>query len=468
MVLENNFSVESFDPEVLREYDIRGIVGNNLNNNTAYTIGRTFGQIVKKKLNSNKIVTGYDGRLTSPALHEALCYGLKDSGADVFDVGMGPTPMIYFADFHLNSDAAIMVTGSHNPSEYNGFKMVLNKHSFFSDEIKNLQTLINQNEITSNKGSIHKKSIVQKYISRILHNININKHIKVAWDTGNGAMGSVINQITSQLINTENIIINAEVDGNFPNHHPDPTVPKNMEQLINTVLENKCDIGLAFDGDGDRLGVIDNKGNIVWADQYMLILCSEISKLYKNPKIIMDVKCSKVFFDEAIKMNCDPIMSKTGHSPIKEKMKELSSPLSGEMSGHVCYSDDFFGYDDAMYVGLRLLRILGNTKQSLSELIDVFPKTFSTPETRFDVEEVRKFIIIDEVKDRLRNIEGKIIDIDGVRVETKDGWFLMRASNTQNQLTCRAEAISKDGLLSLLSIIEEQLHLSGVSYKFKI
>ena len=468
MVLENNFSVESFDPEVLREYDIRGIVGNNLNNNTAYTIGRTFGQIVKKKLNSNKIVTGYDGRLTSPALHEALCYGLKDSGADVFDVGMGPTPMIYFADFHLNSDAAIMVTGSHNPSEYNGFKMVLNKHSFFSDEIKNLQTLINQNEITSNQGSIHKKSIVQKYISRILHNININKHIKVAWDTGNGAMGSVINQITSQLINTENIIINAEVDGNFPNHHPDPTVPKNMEQLINTVLENKCDIGLAFDGDGDRLGVIDNKGNIVWADQYMLILCSEISKLYKNPKIIMDVKCSKVFFDEAIKMNCDPIMSKTGHSPIKEKMKELSSPLSGEMSGHVCYSDDFFGYDDAMYVGLRLLRILGNTKQSLSELIDVFPKTFSTPETRFDVEEARKFIIIDEVKDRLRNIEGKIIDIDGVRVETKDGWFLMRASNTQNQLTCRAEAISKDGLLSLLSIIEEQLHLSGVSYKFKI
>ena len=277
MVLENNFSVESFDPEVLREYDIRGIVGNNLNNNTAYTIGRTFGQIVKKKLNSNKIVTGYDGRLTSPALHEALCYGLKDSGADVFDVGMGPTPMIYFADFHLNSDAAIMVTGSHNPSEYNGFKMVLNKHSFFSDEIKNLQTLINQNEITSNQGSIHKKTIVQKYISRILHNININKHIKVAWDTGNGAMGSVINQITSQLINTENIIINAEVDGNFPNHHPDPTVPKNMEQLINTVLENKCDIGLAFDGDGDRLGVIDNKGNIVWADQYMLILCSEIS-----------------------------------------------------------------------------------------------------------------------------------------------------------------------------------------------
>ena len=468
MVLENNFSVESFDPEVLREYDIRGIVGNNLNNNTAYTIGRTFGQIVQKKLNSNKIVTGYDGRLTSPALHEALCYGLKDSGAEVFDVGMGPTPMIYFADFHLNADAAIMVTGSHNPSEYNGFKMVLNKHSFFSDEIKNLQTLINQNEITSNQGSIHKKSIVQNYISRILHNININKHIKVAWDTGNGAMGSVINQITSQLINTENIIINAEVDGNFPNHHPDPTVPKNMEQLINTVLENKCDIGFAFDGDGDRLGVIDNKGNIVWADQYMLILCSEISKLYKNPKIIMDVKCSKVFFDEARKINCDPIMSRTGHSPIKEKMKELDSPLSGEMSGHVCYGDDFYGYDDAMYVGLRLLRILANQDKSLSELINIYPKTFSTPETRFDVDESRKFKIIDEVKERLKNIDQKIIDIDGIRVESQDGWFLMRASNTQNQLTCRAESVSEKGLHKLVNIIEEQLSLSGVNYKFTI
>ena len=468
MVLENKYLVESFDQEVLREYDIRGIVGTNLSDNTAYTIGRTFGQIVQKKLKSNKVVAGYDGRLTSPALHKALCEGLKDSGTNVFDVGMGPTPMIYFSDFHLNADAAVMVTGSHNPSEYNGFKMVLNKHSFFSDEIKNLQTLINQNELILNQGSINKISILDQYITRILQNININKPMKVAWDTGNGAMGTVIKQITSKLNNTENIIINSEVDGSFPNHHPDPTVPKNMEQLIDTVLKNKCDVGLAFDGDGDRLGVIDNKGNIVWADQYMLILCSEIAKLYKNPKIIMDVKCSKVFFDEAIKMNCIPIMSKTGHSPIKEKMKELSSPLSGEMSGHVCYSDDFFGYDDAMYVGLRLLRILGNHNKSLSELINIFPKTVSTPETRFDVDEKRKFKIIDEVKNRLSQIGGKIIDIDGVRVETKDGWFLMRASNTQNQLTCRAEAVSKNSLLSLVKIIEDQLKLSGVSYKFKI
>ena len=281
-------------------------------------------------------------------------------------------------------------------------------------------------------------------------------------------MGKVTRKITEQLINSENIIINEEVDGNFPNHHPDPTVPKNMIQLIQTVKENNCYIGLAFDGDGDRLGVIDNQGNIVWADQYMLLLCTEIAKLYDKPKIIMDVKCSKVFFDEAKKINCEPIMSRTGHSPIKEKMKELNSPLSGEMSGHVCYGDDFFGYDDAMYVGLRLLRILSNQNQSLNDLINIYPKTLSTPETRFDVDESRKFIIIDEVKERLNKEEKKIIDIDGVRVEDEDGWFLMRASNTQNQLTCSAESISEEGLRKLIAIIENQLSLSGVNYKFTI
>jgi Phosphomannomutase len=241
-----------------------------------------------------------------------------------------------------------------------------------------------------------------------------------------------------------------------------------MEQLIKSVKENNCDIGLAFDGDGDRLGVVDNLGNIVWADQYMLILCSEISHLYKNPKIIMDVKCSKVFFDESKKMGCDPIMERTGHSPIKEKMKELKSPLSGEMSGHVCYGDDFYGYDDAMYVALRLIRILSNQENNLFNIIDQYPKTFSTPETRFDVEEIKKFKIIDDIKERLKNFDGKIIDIDGIRVETDKGWFLMRASNTQNQLTCRVESTSESGLRKLISIVEDQLKLSDINFQFTI
>ena len=301
-----------------------------------------------------------------------------------------------------------------------------------------------------------------------MQNIFLDKKLKISWDIGNGAMGAVMDFVTSQLPNSENIMINKEVDGTFPNHHPDPTVPKNMEQLIKSVKENNSDVGLAFDGDGDRLGVIDNLGNIIWADQYMLLLAKEISTKYDHPKIIMDVKCSKMFFDEVKKFNCEPIMYRTGHSPIKEKMKEVNSPLSGEMSGHVCYSDDFYGYDDAMYVGLRLLRILSNEKKSLNELMSIFPKTIATPETRFDVLESRKFEIINEIKKRLSNISGKIIAIDGIRVENNLGWFLIRASNTQNQLTCRAEALNQEDLVELTSIIENQLLLSGVNFKFNL
>ena len=468
MELENNFNLERFNPEVLREYDIRGIVNKDLTANTAYSIGRTFGHIVCSKFSEKKIAVGYDGRLTSPSLHNALCAGLLESGANVFSIGLCPTPMAYFAHYHLKTDAAVMVTGSHNPPEYNGFKIVLNKHSFFADEIQNLQLLTTLKNISTGQGTLNNIDIRNEYVKNNLKNIKFNKKIKIAWDIANGSMGTVIDSFTNQLSKAEHIVINKEVDGTFPNHHPDPTVPKNMLQLIETVKKNDCDVGLAFDGDGDRLGVIDNKGQIIWADQYMLLLAKEISTLYQNPKIIMDVKSSKVFFEEVKKFNCDPIMFKTGHSPIKEKMKELDSPLSGEMSGHVCYGDDFYGYDDAMYVGLRLLRILANQNKSLNDLIDHYPKTFSTPETRFDVDESRKFTIIDEVKERLKKSDQKIIDIDGVRVESEDGWFLMRASNTQNQLTCRAESISQAGLQKLIDIIEHQLSLSGISYKFTI
>jgi len=468
MVSENNLKLEKFNPEVLREYDIRGIVNEDLTENTAYTIGRTFGHVVCSQFNEKTIVVGYDGRLTSPKLHKSLCKGLEESGANVISIGMGPTPMVYFAHFNLNTNAAVMVTGSHNPSEYNGFKMVLNHHSFFAENIQKLQELVDNPNLILTTGSYKEINLKDIYVKRNLQNIVLNKKLKISWDIGNGAMGAVMDFVTSQLPNAENILINKEVDGTFPNHHPDPTVPKNMEQLIKSVKENDCDLGLAFDGDGDRLGVIDNLGNIVWADQYMLLLAKEISTIYENPKIIMDVKCSKMFFDEVKKYNCEPIMYRTGHSPIKEKMKEINSPLSGEMSGHVFYSDDFYGYDDAMYVGLRLLRILSNEKRSLNELMSVFPKTLPTPEIRFDVLESRKFEIINEIKQRLSNIEGKIIAIDGIRIENELGWFLIRASNTQNQLTCRAEALNQKDLITLVSIIENQLLLSGVNFKFNL
>ncbi len=468
MEQENKFQIEKFDAEVLREYDIRGIVDQNITQNTAYTIGRVFGYIVGKKFKSNNISIGYDGRLTSPKLFSALSTGLKDSGANVTNIGICPTPMLYFSDYYLKSDAAIMITGSHNPSEYNGFKMVLNKHSFFSENIQNFQKIVLENNLEKKEGTFRNVNIIDAYVDRILKNISIKNKIKIAWDIGNGAMGVIIHKLISKLPNTENILLNEGVDGNFPNHHPDPTVPENMKQLINSVKTNNCDIGLAFDGDGDRLGVVDNKGNLVWADQYMLVLCKEIAAIYKNPKVIMDVKCSKVFFDESKKMGCNPMMERTGHSPIKEKMKEVKSPLSGEMSGHVCYSDDFYGYDDAMYVGLRLLRILSNQEKKLSDIINEYPKTFSTPETRFDVEETKKFKIIEDIKKRLSNFNGNILDIDGIRVETDEGWFLMRASNTQNQLTCRVESTSEVGLNKLIKIVEDQLIQSDVNFKFTI
>ena len=346
--------------------------------------------------------------------------------------------------------------------------MVLNKHSFFSNDIQNFQKIVSTTKLEKKNGKIKNVNLIDNYIQRIMQNIDIKKKLKISWDIGNGAMGVVIDKLIAKLNNTENILLNKDVDGNFPNHHPDPTVPKNMEQLIKSVKENNCDLGMAFDGDGDRLGVIDNHGNIVWADQYMLVLCSEIKNLYKNPKIIMDVKCSKVFFDESKKMGCIPIMERTGHSPIKEKMKELKSPLSGEMSGHVCYGDDFYGYDDALYVALRLIRILSNHNESLFDLVNKFPKTYSTPEVRFDVEEIKKFKIIDDIKNRLSNYSGKIIDIDGIRLETEEGWFLVRASNTQNQLTCRVESTSSSGLKKLINILEDQLKLSDINYKFTI
>ncbi len=464
----HNYKLEKYDPEILREYDIRGIVDKNLTVNTAYTIGLTFGNVVQSQSSSKTIVVGYDGRLSSPKLHEALCRGLVESGLRVTSIGMCSTPMIYFAHYYLNCDAAVMVTGSHNPPQYNGFKIVLHHNSFFADNIQKLQELTSSIELNQNNGTLEFINISKEYVVRNMQNIHLAKNLKIAWDVGNGAVGTVIENFIKALPNSEHIVINKNVDGNFPNHHPDPTVPKNLQQLIEIVLKKKCDVGFAFDGDGDRLGVIDNMGNIIWADQYMILLCKEVASLYKQPKIILDVKCSKIIFDEIKKFGCDPIMYRTGHSPIKEKMKEVKSPLSGEMSGHVCYADDFFGYDDAIYVALRLLRILEKEEHSLNDLMSRFPSSISIPETRFDVEEIRKFKIVEEIKERLLNFKGEVIDIDGIRVQNEKGWFLIRASNTQNQLTCRAEALNKKDLLSFTNLIEEQLKLSGVHYSFNL
>jgi len=463
---ESKYSFEEFDEEILREYDIRGIINQNLSVNTAYSLGLKFGTLIKSQNNINKIVIGYDGRLTSPSLHEALTAGLVQNGLEVIIIGLCPTPMLYFSVYHLNVDAGIMITGSHNPPEYNGFKIVLNKKPFYSSNIQNLKNIVFKDNYT--KGLKKNINILDQYTKRLLQDISIEKKLKVAWDAGNGSVGVTINNVIKRLKNTENILINDVVDGTFPNHHPDPTIPKNLKQLRDVVKKNKCDLGLAFDGDGDRLGIIDNKDNIIWADQYMIILAEEIAELYDNPSIIMDVKSSKVFFDEVKKIGCNPIMYKTGHSVIKDKMEELNSPLSGEMSGHIMYKDNFFGYDDAMYVALRLLQIISKKEIPLSEIISKYPKTYSTPETRIKVIESRKFKIVEEIIERLSKENLKVISIDGVRVENNEGWWGIRASNTENALTVRAEALSEESLKKMKKNKESQLKLSNVNFNFAI
>ncbi len=462
----SEYKVEEFDEEILREYDIRGIVKKNLTENTAYTIGRAFGHIVYNNYKKRKVIVGYDGRLTSFSLQKALCTGLSESGLNVIKIGLCPTPMLYFSINNLNAGAGIMVTGSHNPPEYNGFKMVLENKPFYSNQIQELQSVVKSKVLKISKGNIKTANIIDNYVKRILQNIILDRHLKIGWDPGNGSVGITINKVINKLKNTTNYIINEKVDGLFPNHHPDPTVPKNLIQLQNLVKKNNCDIGFAFDGDGDRLGIVDNNCNIIWADQYMIILAEEISKIYKNASIIMDVKSSKVFFDEVKKMGCNSIMYKTGHSIIKDKMQEINSPLSGEMSGHIMYKDDFLGYDDALYVSLRFLRILSKQKQQLSRIINKYPKTFSTPETRFDVDESRKFKIVEEIKNRLIQTNLKLTTIDGVRVDADDGWWGIRASNTQNALTVRAEAYNLNALAIMKKNIENQLKQSGVKFKF--
>ena len=451
---------------IFKAYDIRGIVETELTPEIVKLIGRAVGSESIKK-GERGVVVGRDGRLSGPELSEALISGLIESGCHVVNIGMVPSPVVYFATHTKAASSGVMITGSHNPAEYNGLKIMIAGETLSAERIQDLYSRILESDFSNGHGTSTSINIDQDYIDTIKSDIKLEKELKVVIDCGNGVAGSIAPKLFEALgVKVSKLF--CLVDGRFPNHHPDPSKPENLEDLIQEVIETDADLGLAFDGDGDRLGVVDNLGNIVWADQYMLILCSEISKLYNNPKVIMDVKCSKIFFDEAKKMGCDPIMSKTGHSPIKEKMKELKSPLSGEMSGHVCYGDDFYGYDDAMYVALRLLRILSNSKNKLSDMINEFPKTFSTPETRFDVEEIKKFQIIDDIKKRLSSFDGNLIDIDGIRLENNYGWFLMRASNTQNQLTCRAESTSEQGLRKLVNVIEDQLKLSNIDFKFTI
>jgi phosphomannomutase len=452
-----------FDPTTLREYDIRGIVGRTLSDADAFAIGRCFGSIIARQ-GGRTAAVGYDGRLSSPQLEAALVKGLGASGIEAIRIGLGPTPMLYYASTKLKTDGAVMVTGSHNPADYNGFKMMLRGKPFFGEDIKRLGAIALAGDVDEEQAAPPRKTDVSSdYIARVLADWDGgDRMLKVVWDNGNGAAGEVLKRLVAGLPG-EHIVLNGEIDGRFPAHHPDPTVPANLAQLIAEVAARRADVGIALDGDADRIGLVDDKGRILFGDQMLVLLARDVLREHPGATIIADVKASQVLFDEIGRAGGSPLMWRTGHSLIKAKMAETGSPLAGEMSGHIFFADRWYGFDDALYAAVRLLGVLARGDQPLSAIRDALPQVINTPEVRFDCDDTRKFAVIEEVAGRLRADGAKVSEIDGVRVQTEDGWWLLRASNTQAVLVARAEASTEAGLERLKQALVWQLEKSGLA-----
>lgn len=451
-----------FDPTALREYDIRGVVGKTLGEADAYAIGRGFGTRVRRN-GGTRVAVGYDGRISSPSLEAALVKGFTETGVDVVRVGLGPTPMLYYAEAMLEVDGAVQVTGSHNPADYNGFKMVLAHAPFFGEDILDLGKLAEEGDWEEGEGTVSEYSIFDDYVARLVEGYD-GGAFRIGWDAGNGAAGKVIEKLVT-LLPGEHKTIFTEIDGTFPNHHPDPTEEKNLADLKKLVADNNLDFGLAFDGDGDRVGAIDGQGRVVWGDQILSILAAPVLEAMPGATIIADVKASQALYDRVAELGGTPVMWKTGHSLIKTKMKETGAPLAGEMSGHIFFAKDyygFYGFDDAQFAAVQLIRAIASQGRSLTALKDAMPKLVNTPEMRFQVDESRKFAVVDEVLDRLEADGAEVNRTDGARVNTPDGWWLLRASNTQDVLVARAEAKDQAGLDRLLAQIDDQLAKSGL------
>lgn len=449
-----------FAPQILREYDIRGTVGETLSEDDAFALGRAYGAMLAAR-DGRLVCVGYDGRLSSPALEARLVDGLCASGMRVLRVGLGPTPALYFAARAMAADGGIMVTGSHNPPDHNGFKMMLGAGPFWGDDIQKLGDIAARGDWVDGAGDAQQVALHDAYVARLRSDYAADRGLKVAWDAGNGAAGNAMRDLTASLPGAH-ILLNEDIDGTFPAHHPDPTVPENLVQLQETVAAENCDLGIAFDGDGDRIGVVDGQGRILWGDQLLSIYARDLLSRRPGATVIADVKASQVLFDEITRCGGNAVMAATGHSIIKSKMAELSAPLAGEMSGHIFFADRYYGFDDALYAAVRLLDIVARSDQTLADMRDGLPQVVNTPEIRFDVAEARKFTIVDEVKARLAKTGAKVDDTDGVRVLSEDGWWLLRASNTQAVLVVRCESENEDGLSRLKAAVAEQLDLSGM------
>jgi phosphomannomutase/phosphoglucomutase len=437
--------------QIFREYDIRGVAERDLSSELAFAVGRGLGTILGRGRKEGgpplRIALGRDCRLSSPRLHKALVDGLTKTGAHVIDIGEGPTPLLYFGVHHLNADGGIMITGSHNPGDENGFKMMRGKASFYGADIQELRSIIeSESYAPETKGSREEQDVQGAYVETMKQKIQPIAGLKIVVDAGNGAGGPLAIR-TMKALGLEPEELYCDMDGNFPNHHPDPTVPKNVATLIDRVKKSGARVGIAYDGDADRLGAVDSNGDIIWGDKLMILFSRALLKERPGASILGEVKCSQTLYDDIAKHGGKPIMWKTGHSLIKTKMKESGALLAGEMSGHLFFADRYFGYDDAIYASLRLLEILAADKRSIAEMLSDVPKTFTTPELRFDCPDAIKFDVVKAITARYKAKGLKVADVDGARIQFgKDGepsWGLVRASNTGPILVMRFEALSE-------------------------
>ncbi len=442
------------NPNIFREYDVRGIVETDLTDDVVEALGKAYGTYMARQGFRNFSV-GCDVRLSSERLKAALIKGIRSTGGNVTDIGVVPTPVLYFSIAHLKKDGGVMVTGSHNPIEYNGFKMNIGLGSVYGEEIQKLRRLIEANDFEKGDGRYEKQDVLADYKTMLKSKIKLPRKLKIVMDPGNGTGGMVAPEVFRDL-GADVECIFCEPDGHFPNHLPDPTVLKYIKTLREKVLAEKADIGIGYDGDSDRIGVIDDRGRVVFADRLLALLARDVLKKHPGAEIIFDVKCSQALSEEIEKFGGKPLMWKTGHALLKSKLQEDKAPLAGEMSGHMFFADDYYGFDDALYVSLRLAQLLAASDRPLSALVDEIPSFYSTPEVRIECAEEEKFTIVDELKAYFK-ARYQTIDVDGVRVLFGDGWGLVRASNTQPVLVLRFEAKSEERLKEIIDIFVQKL-----------
>ncbi len=441
---------------IFREYDIRGIVGPDLNVETVALLARAIGTFFVQN-NAKRIAVGFDARESSPVFRDLLVKGLNISGCDVLDIGRVPTPVLYFAVFTKDVDGGVMITGSHNPANHNGFKISLGKNSIHGAQIQEIKEIALAGKFADGTGEVETENVLEDYQREILKRLQIGERkLKVVVDGGNG-MGGVTAVPIYRALGMDLIEMFCEPDSTFPNHHPDPTMVENLQDAVNAVRENKADLALAFDGDGDRIGVVNDKGEILWGDELMVLFSRALLKENPGATIIAEVKCSQKLFDDINTHGGTPLMWKAGHSLIKAKMKETNAALAGEMSGHIFFADRFWGFDDATYAGARVLEILSHTDKPLSALLADLPKTFSTPELRVPCAEEKKFGVVKAITEEFRQT-NEVIDIDGARILFEHGWGLVRASNTQAILVLRFEADSEEYLNAIKTTIEDRVN----------